>query len=86
MFGGASRMAIRLACPWQWVMSDVCTDFHISRSTVPSGLRAAVIRSGTAIIVTSSAMTRPRIPRRADSAPSKSLGRTSTGAVAARSI
>jgi len=27
-----------------------------------------------------------RIPRRADSAPSKSLGRTSTGAVAARSI
>ena len=72
-------MAIRLAWPSQWLMSATWTDFHMSRSTAPSAPRAAVIRSGTATMVTSSAMASPPIPVRAASPPAKSLSRTGTG-------
>src|SRR5918993_1216487 len=69
MPGGASSTAMRLAWPSQWLMTASCTDFHRLRSMEPSSWRAAVTRSGTMTIVTSSAMVRPLMPVRADSDP-----------------
>ena len=84
--GGASRIAIRLACCSQWVIIAVCTDFHMPRSTEPSSLVAAVIRSGTITMVTSSAMTRPLMPERSVSLPAKDFCFTGTGTGAAGGI
>ncbi len=70
---------MRLAWSSQWPMTAVCTAFHNPRSTVPSSLVAAVMRSGTTTIVTSSASARPLMPLRADSEPANFLPLTGTG-------
>ena len=70
---------MRLAWPSQWLISASCTDFHMPRSTEPSSWVAAVTRSGTITIVTSSAMVRPLMPVRADSEPLKARPGTATG-------
>ena len=79
MPGGASRTAIRLPFCSQCEISAVCTAFHRFRSMVPSALVAAVIRSGTITIVTSSATARPLMPLRADSEPANLRPVTGTG-------
>ena len=86
MPGGASSTAMRLAWPSQWLISASCTVFHMPRSIVPSSWVAAVTRSGTMTMVTSSAMVRPLIPVRADSEPAKARPGTATGVGSAGSI
>ena len=63
----------------QCVIIAVCTALNMSRSNRPSRVHA-VTRSGTTTIVTSSAMTRPLMPVRSVSDPSKSPPDTWIGA------
>jgi hypothetical protein len=79
-------MAMRLAWPSQWLIRASCTDFHMLRSMVPSALVAAVTRSGTITIVTSSAMTRPLMPVRSVSEPVNARPLTLMGEAGAGSI
>ena len=72
-------MAIRLPWSSQWPISAVWTDFQSPRSTVPSSLVAAVTKSGTITMVTSSAMARPLIPVRAVSEPENFFPLTGAG-------
>ena len=76
-------MAIRLPFCSQCEISAVCTERHRFMSTLPSAPVAAVIRSGTMTMVTSSATARPLMPLRADSDPANWRPLTGTGLGAA---